>query len=74
MVTSQEIDPTESPLDPDATQMQPPVSGTVDDDDDEDSGLHEPEVLSAHEVPVSELPSETLAYVLASRYCETDHT
>jgi hypothetical protein len=36
MVTSQEIDPTESPLDPDATQMQPPVSGTVDDDDDAD--------------------------------------
>jgi transglutaminase-like putative cysteine protease len=38
----------------------------------EDSGLHEPEVLTAHEVPVSELPSETLAYLLASRYCETD--
>jgi hypothetical protein len=35
-VRSQEIDPMESPLDPDATQMQPPLSGTVDDDDDAD--------------------------------------
>jgi hypothetical protein len=26
----------ESPLDPDATQMQPPLSGTVDDNDDAD--------------------------------------
>ena len=38
----------------------------------EDSGLYEPEVLTAHEVPVSELPPATLAYLLASRYCETD--
>lgn len=36
MAKSQEIDPVESPLDPDATQMQPPLSGTVDDDDDVD--------------------------------------
>jgi hypothetical protein len=36
MAESQEIDPMESPLDPDATQVQPPLSGTVDDDDDVD--------------------------------------
>jgi hypothetical protein len=36
MTTGQEIDPTETPLDPDATEMQPPLSGTVDDDDDVD--------------------------------------
>ena len=36
MANSQEIDPMESPLDPDATQMQPPLSGTVDDADDAD--------------------------------------
>jgi hypothetical protein len=33
---NQEIDPTETPLDPDVTQMQPPLSGTTDDDDDSD--------------------------------------
>jgi hypothetical protein len=36
MAGRQEIDPMESPLDPDATQTQPPLSGTVDDDDDAD--------------------------------------
>jgi transglutaminase-like putative cysteine protease len=38
----------------------------------EDPGVPEPEVWAAHEVPVSELPPETLVYLLASRYCETD--
>ena len=36
IVKNQEIDPLESPLDPDATQLQPPLSGTVDDNDDTD--------------------------------------
>jgi len=36
MATIREIDPTQTPLDPDATQMQPPLSGTVDDDDNSD--------------------------------------
>ena len=36
MAERREIDPIESPLDPDATQMQPPLSGTVDDSDDVD--------------------------------------
>jgi len=36
MGRNQEIDPTETPLDPDVTQMQPPLSGTVDDNDDVD--------------------------------------
>jgi transglutaminase-like putative cysteine protease len=38
----------------------------------EDSGVPEPEVLDAREVPVHELPHECLRYLLASRYCETD--
>jgi hypothetical protein len=33
---NRETDPTETPLDPDVTQMQPPLSGTPDDDDDSD--------------------------------------
>ncbi len=33
---NREIDPTETPLDPDVTQMQPPLSGTPDDDDNSD--------------------------------------
>lgn len=33
---NQEIDPTETPLDPDVTQIEPPLSGTVDDDDNSD--------------------------------------
>ena len=36
MPTEREINPIETPLDPDATQMQPPLSGTVDDDDNRD--------------------------------------
>jgi hypothetical protein len=35
-MTTQEIDPGETPLDPDEAQTQPPLSGTVDDDDDVD--------------------------------------
>jgi transglutaminase-like putative cysteine protease len=37
-----------------------------------DSGTPEAQVLDALEVPVAQLPSETLPYLLASRYCETD--
>jgi hypothetical protein len=36
MATSREIDPLETPLDPEEIQLQPPLSGTVDDDDDVD--------------------------------------
>src|SRR5579862_6485826 len=36
MAKSRESDPLETPLDPDTTQMQPPLSGTVDDDDNAD--------------------------------------
>jgi transglutaminase-like putative cysteine protease len=38
----------------------------------EDPGIPEPEVWAAPEIPVSELPPETLGYLLGSRYCETD--
>jgi transglutaminase-like putative cysteine protease len=38
----------------------------------EDPGVPEPEVLTAQEVPVNELPPEALVYLLGSRYCETD--
>jgi transglutaminase-like putative cysteine protease len=38
----------------------------------EDSGLPEPAVWDAPEVPVASLPPETLMYLLSSRYCETD--
>ena len=31
-----EVDPVETPLDPNGTQLQPPLSGTVDDNDDTD--------------------------------------
>ena len=37
-----------------------------------DSGLPEPEYPSAREVPVNELPNDTLIYLLPSRYCESD--
>ncbi len=37
-----------------------------------DSGLPDPVDLSAWQHPVEELPAETLAYLLGSRYCETD--
>jgi len=38
----------------------------------EDSGMPEPQILDAQEIPVAHLPSDTLQYLLASRYCETD--
>jgi transglutaminase-like putative cysteine protease len=38
----------------------------------EDSGMPEPAVFDAGEVPVAQLPPETLVFLLASRYCETD--
>jgi transglutaminase-like putative cysteine protease len=38
----------------------------------DDSGEPEAQVLNALEVPVAQLPSDTLPYLLASRYCETD--
>jgi transglutaminase-like putative cysteine protease len=37
----------------------------------EDSGLPEPEFLDAQELPVEQLPHDTLIYLLGSRYCET---
>ncbi len=37
-----------------------------------DSGLPDPVVEDARQVPVEELPDETLVYLLGSRYCETD--
>jgi len=38
----------------------------------EDSGLADRLAPEAGEVPIAELPSETLIYLLGSRYCETD--
>jgi transglutaminase-like putative cysteine protease len=38
----------------------------------DDSGLEDPTPLHATEHPVSELPNETLIYLLNSRYCEVD--
>jgi transglutaminase-like putative cysteine protease len=38
----------------------------------EDSGEPDPQDFSAREVPVNELPPETLRFLLASRYCEVD--
>jgi transglutaminase-like putative cysteine protease len=38
----------------------------------QDSGLLDDENPSAREVPVQELPPETLRFLLASRYCEVD--
>jgi transglutaminase-like putative cysteine protease len=37
----------------------------------EDSGLPEPEFPDAQELPVEQLPHDTLIYLLGSRYCET---
>ena len=37
-----------------------------------DSGELDPENTSARELPVSELPTSTLQFLLASRYCEVD--
>jgi transglutaminase-like putative cysteine protease len=38
----------------------------------EDSGEGDAQDLSAREVPVGELPADTLQFLLASRYCEVD--
>jgi transglutaminase-like putative cysteine protease len=38
----------------------------------EDSGVEDPTPLDATEHPVSDLPNETLLYLLNSRYCEVD--
>jgi transglutaminase-like putative cysteine protease len=38
----------------------------------EDSGVPEPAFWDAQEVPVANLPPDTLMYLLASRYCETE--
>ena len=38
----------------------------------EDSGLPDPENPYAREVPVEELPTETLRFLMASRFCEVD--
>jgi transglutaminase-like putative cysteine protease len=38
----------------------------------EDSGVPDPVCLSAREVPVAELPPDTLRYLMASRFCEVD--
>ena len=43
MATRPEVDPIESPLDPDATQLQPPLTGTVDDDNSDDEHWDENE-------------------------------
>jgi len=37
-----------------------------------DSGLPDPIDLDAKEVPIEQLPDETLVFLLGSRYCETD--
>jgi transglutaminase-like putative cysteine protease len=37
-----------------------------------DAGLPDPVAPLAREVPVADLPEETLVFLLASRYCETD--
>ena len=56
MATVQEIDPTETPLDPDVTEMQPPLSGTVDDDDEVDD-----ERWDENEAPDRQLSATTEA-------------
>ena len=38
----------------------------------EDSGEVDPQAWSAREIPVADLPPETLMYLLSSRYCEVD--
>jgi transglutaminase-like putative cysteine protease len=38
----------------------------------EDSGEPDAQDLSAQEIPVGDLPTDTLRYLLASRYCEVD--
>jgi len=38
----------------------------------EDSGNVDPQDLAAREIPVADLPPETLQFLLSSRYCEVD--
>jgi transglutaminase-like putative cysteine protease len=38
----------------------------------EDSGLPDPVVLDAQEIPFEQVPNKYLVYLLGSRYCETD--
>src|SRR5579862_6455167 len=38
----------------------------------QDSGCLDPQALEAAEIPVAELPTDTLRYLIASRYCEVD--
>ena len=38
-----------------------------------DSGLPDPTAPEAAQIPVHELPEETLVYLLPSRYCDSDH-
>lgn len=38
----------------------------------EDSGLPDPRVPEAEQIPVERLPDEVMQFLLASRYCETD--
>ena len=54
MVTIAEIDPTGTPLDPEETPVQPPLSGTVDDNDDTDD-----ERWDENEAPERALSDET---------------
>jgi hypothetical protein len=54
MTTSQEIDPSLVPLDPEETEMQVPLSGTVDDNDDTDD-----ERDDENEAPERALSDET---------------
>jgi len=39
----------------------------------EDSGTPDPVLPDAPETPIADLPSNSLTYMLGSRYCETDH-
>lgn len=65
MGTGREVDPAETPLDPDEIQGQPPLSGTVDDDDDADDERwdeNEPpdKALSDREETLDEFPREQI--------------
>ena len=54
MATSPEIDPTGTPLDPEEIPIEPPLSGTVDDNDDVDD-----ERWDENEAPERALGDET---------------
>jgi hypothetical protein len=54
MARDRAIDPIETPLDPDLTEVQPPLSGTVDDEDDVDD-----ERSDENEAPTRELSDST---------------